>query len=444
MHPVPSPQRPTIQAITRERRGIPLKRAGVVVGLLALAITGCGERSQHATATGSASATGAVAMVQPDSRPSEPGKNTVQVIAMPSGIPLVDHGIDHAPGVAVDVLPVEESQADEHGQVRRQRLVRQGGKYPLIRIEERVVAGQVVARREMVGDHLLVSAAPGKDEAAVAAMAERLGMTVRRHLPQSSTYLLAFTADSHESLTKAQQRLAGEAAVRSAEPDWIVHTYGNPNDPLFSQLWGMNNTGQTGGVPDADIDAPEAWNIATGSYAVRVGVIDTGIDYTHPDLAANVWLNPGESGTDAQGNDKRTNGIDDDGNGYVDDWHGWDFANNDNDPFDDHSHGTHCSGTIGGAGNNGAGVAGVCWRVSLIGLKFLTSSGSGAIFDAVEAQLYANQMQFDFTSNSWGGGGYSQAMKDAIDAAGVAGHLFIAAAGNSAQDNDVALNYPSS
>ena len=134
------------------------------------------------------------------------------------------------------------------------------------------------------------------------------------------------------------------------------------DDGEFLALWGMHNEGQTGGTA-GDIDAVEAWEYGTGSREILVGIIDTGLDRA-PDLAANAWVNQGENGTDSFGNDKRSNGIDDDGNGYIDDWRGWDFANNDNNPDDDHGHGTHCAGTIGGVGNNGEGVAGVNWEVS--------------------------------------------------------------------------------
>ena len=164
-------------------------------------------------------------------------------------------------------------------------------------------------------------------------------------------------------------------------------------------------------------------------------MIDTGINYNHPDLAANVWVNDGEI---------PGNGIDDDGNGYIDDIHGWDFINNDNDPMDDHGHGSHCMGTIAGSGNNGEGVAGVVWDAKVMGLKFLGASGGGSIADAVDALLYANAMGVQITNNSWGGGGYSQAMKDAIDAAEELGYLFVAAAGNSNQNNDNSPAYPAS
>jgi subtilisin family serine protease len=219
-----------------------------------------------------------------------------------------------------------------------------------------------------------------------------------------------------------------------AEPIYRVKALSTfPNDPRFGGLWGMHNTGQTGGTPDADIDAPEAWDIGTGNGDIVVAVIDTGVDYTHPDLAANMWINPGEI---------PGNGIDDDNNGYVDDIYGYDFCNNDGDPMDDYFHGTHCAGTIGAVGNNGVGVAGVCWNVRIMALKFLSSEGSGYIDGAIACIEYSIDMGAKLSSNSWGGGGYDQALKDAIDAAGAAGMLFVAAAGNSNQNSDIYPLYP--
>ena len=224
--------------------------------------------------------------------------------------------------------------------------------------------------------------------------------------------------------------------VRYAQPNYIISVDATtPNDPDFGRLWGMDNTGQTGGTVDADIDAPEAWDIGTGGGTVVVGVIDTGIDYTHPDLAANMWTNPGEIAG---------NSIDDDGNGYVDDIYGWDFINNDADPMDDNSHGTHVAGTIGAVGNNGVGVAGVAWNVQLAALKFLGASGSGPTSGALDAVNYAVAMGFNLTNNSWGGGGFSWAMRAAISAAGAAGQVFVAAAGNDTLNNDTNPHYPSS
>jgi len=244
---------------------------------------------------------------------------------------------------------------------------------------------------------------------------------------------------SGASIEAVNNYLASNKYVAGYELD-AVHVFQTvPNDSQYTRLWGLNNTGQTGGTPDADIDAPEAWNISTGSSQIVVGVIDTGVDYTHPDLAANIWTNPGEIAG---------NGIDDDGNGFVDDVHGYDFVNNDGDPMDDNDHGTHVAGTIAGVGNNGLGVAGVNWSSSIMGLKFLSAGGSGYTSDAVRAINYATMMRTTFgvnirvTNNSWGGGGFSTAMESAIRASGEAGILFVAAAGNSSANNDLSPHYP--
>lgn len=232
----------------------------------------------------------------------------------------------------------------------------------------------------------------------------------------------------------ALKSLLTNAAVRIAERDWIVTIQQNiPNDAKFNLLWGMRNTGQTGGTAGADIDATLAWQTLTGSNAVTVAVIDTGTDYTHPDLAANAWVNPGEIAG---------NLIDDDGNGYVDDVRGYDFVNNDANPIDDNAHGSHCFGTIGGVGNNGIGVAGVCWNVKVMGVKFLSAGGSGSTSNAILSVDYARIAGANIMSNSWGGGGFSQLLLDAILRARTAGILFVAAAGNNGSNNDGGSFYP--
>lgn len=230
--------------------------------------------------------------------------------------------------------------------------------------------------------------------------------------------------------------------IEYVELNQVYHLNAMPNDPEFDKLYGLHNEGKTGGALDADIDGPEAWEVTRGSRDILVGVIDTGVDYTHPDLVDNIWSNPGETGVDAEGNDKATNGIDDDGNGYIDDHRGWDFFNDDNDPMDGHSHGTHVSGTIGAVGNNGIGVAGVNWEVSIVGLKIFSDAGRTTADAIVRAIEYGTTLGIDMSNNSWGGGGYSQAIKDAIAEANDAGIFFIAAAGNSRNDNDTRAYYP--
>jgi subtilisin family serine protease len=349
------------------------------------------------------------------------------------------------------LIDEREGTPGAEGRFTRRRLYETTFKYPMVLVEEVFAARipgakpELVTRRDMVADHVIVKLKPGVSEQALVGLAEKHGTRIRRRMNAPGLYLVKTAEVSLDAVEKALAAFAAEAAaVAYAEPDHVVYALGEPDDSSFSKLWGMHNTGQTGGTPDADIDALEAWGVTTGSRDILVGVIDTGVDYKHPDLAANMWTNPGESGLDGDGNDKATNGKDDDGNGFVDDVRGWDFCNADNDPFDGHSHGTHCAGTIGGVGNNGIGVAGVCHEVSMVGLKFLSDEGSGAISDGLEAVHYATSIGVRLTSNSWGGGGYSSAFYDALVDARDKGILFVAAAGNSGTDNDVSPHYPSS
>jgi len=241
---------------------------------------------------------------------------------------------------------------------------------------------------------------------------------------------------------QAIQALRASPAVEYADFDHILRPAVNPNDTYFHLQWGANNTGQTvngtTGTPGADINAPEAWDIFTGDPSFVVAIIDTGVQYTHPDLAANIWINPGEV----------LDGLDNDGNGYVDDIRGWDFYSNDNDPGDPSGHGTHTAGTIGAVGNNSTGVAGMMWSCKLMPLRFLGPNG-GYTSDAVLAVQYAAAKGVKVSNNSWGGGSFNQALYDAINASKSVGHVFIAAAGNGGVDqrgdnNDSSPYYPAS
>jgi uncharacterized protein (TIGR03382 family) len=251
-----------------------------------------------------------------------------------------------------------------------------------------------------------------------------------------------------ESFSKALEAYSQDPNVLYAEPNYIVHALDNtramPNDPRFGELWGLHNTGQSGGTADVDLNMPEAWDITTGSDTVGViTVIDTGVDYNHQDLAANMWTNPGEIAG---------NNVDDDNNGYVDDVHGINAITGSGNPMDDNQHGSHCAGTIAGRGNNATGVVGVNWNARIMGCKFLSGSGSGTTADAIECVDYVTLMKTRATnpvniiasSNSWGGGGFSQPLLDAIARNGQAGVLFIAAAGNSSANNDTTPSYPAS
>jgi subtilisin family serine protease len=242
------------------------------------------------------------------------------------------------------------------------------------------------------------------------------------------------------AVATAVRFLEQTADVDFVEPNWIYQHQANSNDPLYTNgsLWGMygatsnpaNQWGSHAGVA--------ASNNCSG---VWVGVIDEGYMYTHEDLAANAGTNPGEIAG---------NGIDDDGNGLVDDVYGWDFDGNNASVFDgvDDDHGTHVAGTIGGVGNNAKGVSGVCWTVKLISAKFLGKRG-GTTANAIKSVDYMTGlkqrgMNLVATNNSWGGGGFSQGLRDAIERANTAGILFIAAAGNSGVNNDTSPHYPSS
>ncbi len=245
---------------------------------------------------------------------------------------------------------------------------------------------------------------------------------------ESDPKLLVLKTD--QKIEDVYTELADSDLVEYVEPNYIYHADKTPNDPDYTKTWGIKN----GVTADIDINAEKAWDITTGSGDVTVAVIDTGIDLTHPELKDNLWAN------EAELNGKP--GVDDDGNGYIDDIHGYDFYNNKGDPQDGHGHGSHVSGVIGAKGNNGVGVAGINWNVKIMALKFLSDEGSGSVADAVRAIDYATNMGAKITSNSWGGSKESQALKEAIQRAADKDVLFVAAAGNDGESNDLNGHYP--
>ncbi|MBU1178548.1 S8 family serine peptidase [Patescibacteria group bacterium] len=238
----------------------------------------------------------------------------------------------------------------------------------------------------------------------------------------STVYKISFPEEA--DVQRIVTEYKNDPAIEYAEPNYKVETSRTPNDPYLSSsgtwgqayddLWGLKK-----------ISAEYAWDVNVGSADVVVAVIDTGVDYNHEDLADNIWANTDEVAS---------NGIDDDGNGYVDDVYGYDFYNGDADPIDDHGHGTHCSGTIAAVTNNNKGVAGTSWNSQIMGVKFLGANGSGWLSDAALSIKYAADNGADVLSNSWGGWGRSQTLQDAINYAYSKGTVFVAAAGNSNWD----------
>src|SRR5256885_1979473 len=290
------------------------------------------------------------------------------------------------------------------------------------------------------GEYLVKFRAP-TGRAYAASVLAALGLSVKRTFVSipGLHHVVAATGVNPDVIAA---HLANEPNVEYVEPNFIVRAAAAPNDPLFPQQWDLNNTGQLGGTSAArpDIGALAAWTITTGSANVVIAVIDTGVDYNHVDLAANMWVNPTECSN---------NGLDNDGDGYVNDCHGINAITHTGDPMDDYFHGTHVAGTIGAVGNNAVGVTGVNWNVSILACKFLDSTGSGTTADAITCLDYVALMKdrgvnIAASSNSWGGGDDSQALRDAIVAQRTRGVLFVAAAGNATVDNDQIPTYPCS
>ena len=260
------------------------------------------------------------------------------------------------------------------------------------------------------------------------------------------------TAGDNEGLTVVRTPLSVYAAIgilrnfsdiEFAEPNYYLYHNETSNDPYYTDgyLWGMYGDA-TSPANQYGSQAGEAWAAGNiGSNTVHIGVIDEGAMYAHEDLSGQIWTNPFDP----------EDGVDNDGNGYIDDIHGWDFDGDDNSTFDgsQDDHGTHVSGTIGAIGGNGIGVVGVSWNVSMITVKFLGVAG-GTTANAVKSVDYITDLKtrhslnLPATSNSWGGGGFSQALQDAIERANAAEILFVAAAGNDGDDIDATPSYPAS
>ena len=337
-----------------------------------------------------------------------------------------------------EVLFEEETAPDSRGRFQVVRVVETDMHYPYVRLEEHYrrdsVTGESVPTGwiGMAADHVMVKAREGIGLAELRAEAAVHGLGVRRAVGESGFYLIDFPVTGVDDVPNRVAELKPlENWVEQVEPDYVVTKFSSPNDPRFldDSLWGMKNKGQSQGRPDADIKAIPGWSIRTDASDVVVAVIDTGVHLTHEDIIENLWVNPREF----------RDGADNSRSGFVDDIHGVNVITG-GPPDDLDGHGTHVAGTIGAVGNNGIGVAGVAWDVQLMAIKFLDPFGFTS--DAVMSIDYARTNGAHVMNNSWGGGGFSIALLEAIRRANDAGIHFVAAAGNSALDNDSFASYP--
>ncbi len=308
---------------------------------------------------------------------------------------------------------------------------------------ERAASGTVARtiKREVAADHFLLEARPGVSSEALSIALDDLGLDLLGRVSHDGPYQVGVTSpqQSLEAVPSFVAHLNSGAysnLIEYADYDFVRRIAAAPDDPYYDSgdLWGLDNRGvRSGSVAGVDIESVEGWDIRSDASEIVVAVVDTGVRYTHEDLAENIWVNSDEIAG---------NGIDDDENGFVDDVHGINaqlspLLPEGGDPVDENGHGTHVAGTIGAVGNNGLGVTGVAWRTQLMALRFLTGSGVGMDSDAIRCIDYAIQNGADVINSSWGGDGVNRALFDAVERANEAGIIFVAAAGNGRDDIDV-------
>ncbi|MGD0922497.1 MAG: S8 family serine peptidase [Terriglobia bacterium] len=297
------------------------------------------------------------------------------------------------------------------------------------------VAARSLGNGKYVPHELLVKFKPGTPPYVRQEIHRGVGATVLQRFAKDERLVRVHVPEGLD-LDSALAYYSTLADVQYVQKNLLYHIVETiPTDPGFPQQWGWKNT-LPNTNPFADVGATFAWDKARGRFSIVVADIDTGVDYTHPDLALNIWTNPGEAGV------KCANGIDDDRDGFVDDCRGWNFYAYSNDPMDDNGHGTHTSGTIGALTDNALGVAGANWDVQIMPLKFMDATGTGSTAGAIEALDYAVAHGATISNNSWGTTGFDPGLLDAIKRAEAAGHLFITAAGNSNTNNDISPFYP--
>ncbi len=299
---------------------------------------------------------------------------------------------------------------------------------------------QAQAQADAAPGELIVRFAPTADAGDRADIRERAQVGFAERLPVRG--LQVVEVDAGQTTAAAERSLERADGVAYAEPNFYRRSFLRPSDSSFGLQWAFQNTGQSGGLAGADVNAVAAWDITTGSPATTVAVVDSGVQLSHPDLLGSSWTNPGESGAG-----REANGVDDDGNTLVDDVRGWDWVGLDGDPTDLNGHGTHVAGTVGARSNNARGVAGTSWGARLLALRVLAQNGTGTVANVVKAYNYAAAKGIRIVNASLGASSSSLAERDAIAAA--SGVLFVVAAGNGGadgvgDDNDRTPLYPCS
>jgi uncharacterized repeat protein (TIGR01451 family) len=346
-----------------------------------------------------------------------------------------------------DAKEIDRKEVSLGGSQFMQATLRQTSfMYPCVRTERVVRRDEAtglevqISERLMVGDHVIAKPASG---VSLEEFTHRSGAASVEAIKDSEYVRVKFPASTTDALPSMIARLQAEPGLCAhAEPDYLGQSCAVPNDVRFNEQWHLHNLGSVDSPVDTDIDAPEAWDITIGNRTIIVAVLDTGINFYHPDFSpsanTNIWLNPVDS---------TINGVDEDGNGYVDDWLGWNFVvpsgSGNNFSYDLVGHGTAVAGVIGAKGNNSLGGSGVSQQVRLMSVKCLDSNGYAPVSAMISAINYARTKGANVINHSWSTLGFSQALKDAIDAAGTAGIINVCAAGNVEYlDQDILPVYP--
>jgi subtilisin family serine protease len=338
------------------------------------------------------------------------------------------------------VLDMRMEATNEPDRWRRVRLVRTEVQPRLVRVVESwrldwPAAQAVCLKREMfLADQLIVKLVHDVGEADLRKRLESAGMKLTDRIADGLFTVQLATADLDAMPAALKFFAEHPELVESAEPDGVGFGGGEPNDPRFSEQWGLHNTGQSGGVADADVDGPEFWEGVWSVQDVVIAVLDSGLNFTHPDLQNRAWINPGEV----------EDGLDNDSSGKIDDLHGWDFVNNDKDPSDDLGHGSHVAGIIAANRNNGVGVAGMLDDVPLLVCKVINANNSGLTSHLIASTTYARLRGVEVMNLSLQNYPYSAALSTEFDACEAAGIVLVICAGNQGVNNDATPNYPSS